>query len=300
MRITVKAQVADRREVEARRQAKLDKANVVCTEWPVMDVGVGGRRKVPLTGRTSSKIGAITAAEQALMAIKQCAKQEEMERRILRAMNVDYVDVDNKSSSTRKKGVRMSTDMTTRENEGRVSGSGKGVKMMKKKKKTVSQQLTEEQAWRELRKKKSKEKRRGVVTMMVEEEDNNNNNMKEYKANEKEEEKKRTMTMKNEREGDHHEQQEVNTEEQEVEEEEEEELHILMAEDNSINTKLMLRILEKLDYRHVRTVTNGVEAIDAIKREDFDIVLMDIMMPLMDGYTRIPFLYSLSLSLIGW
>ena len=63
----------------------------------------------------------------------------------------------------------------------------------------------------------------------------------------------------------------------------EEHLHILLVEDNIVNQRLAVRLLEK----HGCTVVlakNGVEAIAAIRREPFDAVLMDVQMPVMDGF----------------
>ncbi|MFN3331115.1 MAG: response regulator, partial [Caldilinea sp.] len=59
-------------------------------------------------------------------------------------------------------------------------------------------------------------------------------------------------------------------------------LHILLAEDNVINQKVAVRLLEKHGFR-VTVVANGMEALDALSRETCDLVLMDIQMPLMDG-----------------
>ena len=59
-------------------------------------------------------------------------------------------------------------------------------------------------------------------------------------------------------------------------------LRILLAEDNVVNQKLALRLLAQMGYRADLT-GNGVEAIDAIERQTYDLVLMDVQMPDMDG-----------------
>jgi signal transduction histidine kinase/CheY-like chemotaxis protein len=58
--------------------------------------------------------------------------------------------------------------------------------------------------------------------------------------------------------------------------------HVLLAEDNPVNRLLGLRVLEKLGHTVV-AVENGLEALEAIARERFDVVLMDVQMPVMDG-----------------
>ena len=64
-------------------------------------------------------------------------------------------------------------------------------------------------------------------------------------------------------------------------------LHILVAEDNAINRKLMLTLLaDKLGHR-VTLAGNGREALDTLDREDFDLAIMDIQMPEMDGLDAI-------------
>ena len=60
------------------------------------------------------------------------------------------------------------------------------------------------------------------------------------------------------------------------------ELQILLAEDNLVNQKLALGILEKLGHR-VTVVNNGMEALEQLERRDFDLVLMDVQMPELDG-----------------
>jgi CheY-like chemotaxis protein/HPt (histidine-containing phosphotransfer) domain-containing protein len=59
-------------------------------------------------------------------------------------------------------------------------------------------------------------------------------------------------------------------------------LKILLAEDNVINRKLALELLQNRGHLVV-PVSNGREALEAIAREDFDLVLMDVQMPEMDG-----------------
>lgn len=58
---------------------------------------------------------------------------------------------------------------------------------------------------------------------------------------------------------------------------------VLLAEDNVVNQKITLRQLEKLGYG-AESVLNGEEAIDAVNRDTFDLVLMDCQMPVMDGF----------------
>jgi CheY-like chemotaxis protein len=59
-------------------------------------------------------------------------------------------------------------------------------------------------------------------------------------------------------------------------------LHILVAEDNVVNQRLIVRLLEKQGHT-VMVAGNGKEAFDALRKETFDLVLMDIQMPEMDG-----------------
>jgi signal transduction histidine kinase/DNA-binding response OmpR family regulator len=59
-------------------------------------------------------------------------------------------------------------------------------------------------------------------------------------------------------------------------------LRILLAEDNLVNQKLALRLLSQMGYR-ADVAANGIEAIQCIERQPYDVVLMDVQMPEMDG-----------------
>jgi len=59
-------------------------------------------------------------------------------------------------------------------------------------------------------------------------------------------------------------------------------LSILLAEDNPLNQAYVLRVLEKAGHT-VEVAKNGNEAISAVKDRSFDLVLMDIQMPVVDG-----------------
>ena len=60
-------------------------------------------------------------------------------------------------------------------------------------------------------------------------------------------------------------------------------IHVLVAEDNEVNKKVALKLLERMGYR-AQAVSNGVEAIEALTSTSYDLVLMDVHMPKMDGY----------------
>jgi len=59
-------------------------------------------------------------------------------------------------------------------------------------------------------------------------------------------------------------------------------LHILLAEDNPVNQRLASKILEKRGHR-VSVAATGTGALERVKQEEFDLILMDVQMPDMDG-----------------
>lgn len=59
-------------------------------------------------------------------------------------------------------------------------------------------------------------------------------------------------------------------------------LHILLAEDNELNRKATLLMLEHLGYK-VDVASNGIEVLEALRHRLYDLVLMNIGMPKMDG-----------------
>ncbi len=61
-------------------------------------------------------------------------------------------------------------------------------------------------------------------------------------------------------------------------------MRLLLVDDNHINRMVVIALLKKYNYDIV-TATNGVEALELFKSENFDCVFMDIHMPKMDGIT---------------
>jgi len=57
---------------------------------------------------------------------------------------------------------------------------------------------------------------------------------------------------------------------------------VLLAEDNAVNQKVALHMLNKLGF-HADVAANGYEVIDSLERQKYDIILMDVQMPEMDG-----------------
>ncbi|MEZ4773128.1 MAG: response regulator [Bacteroidia bacterium] len=67
---------------------------------------------------------------------------------------------------------------------------------------------------------------------------------------------------------------------------------ILVVEDDEVNLMIAEHILGKAGYS-VSTVNNGEEAIEIVGRESFDLILMDIEMPIMDGLEATPIIRNL-------
>ncbi len=64
-------------------------------------------------------------------------------------------------------------------------------------------------------------------------------------------------------------------------------MHILVVEDNKMNQMVIKQILKRWDHTTVSFANNGQEGIEVLKKETFDVVLMDLQMPVMDGYEAI-------------
>src|SRR5690349_17977596 len=59
--------------------------------------------------------------------------------------------------------------------------------------------------------------------------------------------------------------------------------HILIVDDNEMNRELLARRLQQQHHRFA-IAADGIEALDALRETEFDLVLLDVMMPRMDGY----------------
>jgi len=73
-----------------------------------------------------------------------------------------------------------------------------------------------------------------------------------------------------------------NTNPERVDDKDQDKLRILLAEDNVVNQKVAKRVLEKKGF-HVTIAENGQVALEILEIWKFDLILMDVQMPLMDG-----------------
>jgi CheY-like chemotaxis protein len=64
-------------------------------------------------------------------------------------------------------------------------------------------------------------------------------------------------------------------------------LSILLVDDNPTNVLVGRRILEMLGYKDIPSATNGLEAFEMAEKTHYDVILMDLQMPVMDGYTSL-------------
>ncbi len=60
-------------------------------------------------------------------------------------------------------------------------------------------------------------------------------------------------------------------------------LKVLVAEDNPVNQKLIRKVLQKMGFSNITIAANGCEAVTAYEEGDFNLILMDMQMPQMDG-----------------
>ena len=59
--------------------------------------------------------------------------------------------------------------------------------------------------------------------------------------------------------------------------------NVLVVDDVPLNIKLVTKMLARFEFR-IRTAANGLQALDAVKEELPDLILLDILMPAMDGF----------------
>ncbi len=64
-------------------------------------------------------------------------------------------------------------------------------------------------------------------------------------------------------------------------------MHILVAEDNLINQKIMTRVLKDIGYT-CDMVFNGKEVMTALEKQRYDFIFMDVNMPISNGYQNHP------------
>ena len=71
---------------------------------------------------------------------------------------------------------------------------------------------------------------------------------------------------------------------QEIEAQDFSNIAVLIVEDNKVNQLLVKNMLKKFGYENIDTAENGLIALNKLKEQDYDLILMDIQMPEMDGY----------------
>ena len=60
-------------------------------------------------------------------------------------------------------------------------------------------------------------------------------------------------------------------------------IHVLIVDDQALNRILLSKMLEQEGYK-ISVAYNGLDALNVLKREQIDIVLLDVLMPVMDGF----------------
>ena len=68
-----------------------------------------------------------------------------------------------------------------------------------------------------------------------------------------------------------------------IEEYYKDQIKILVVEDNLVNSRILVKFIEKLGYNNITTARNGQQCLDLFLTNDYDIIFMDIKMPIMDG-----------------
>lgn len=68
-----------------------------------------------------------------------------------------------------------------------------------------------------------------------------------------------------------------------IEEYYKDQIKILIVEDNLVNSRILVKFIEKLGYNNITTAGNGQQCLDLFLTNDYDIIFMDIKMPIMDG-----------------
>ncbi len=69
-----------------------------------------------------------------------------------------------------------------------------------------------------------------------------------------------------------------------------EDLSVLVVEDNAVNQLLVIKVLQKFNCKQIDVAVNGLEAIEKLKLGTYDVILMDVQMPEMDGYEATKFI----------